>query len=507
MSKKAIVIGAGMGGMAVAARLRNQGFDVDVYEQSSTAGGKLARYERDGFVFDLGPSLFTIPAVYRDLFLKTGGPLEEAIDLQPLDPAFRYQFSDGSHIIMPGVGPARAARAIEEGLGGDTASQWNQLIQRASDMWSLTRQSVMHSPITSVQDMLPLFTKVSDITTIAPWLSLRALGKKYIRDARLLQLLDRYATYTGSDPRKAPAALATVPYVEQEFGAWHIGGGIAQLANALYKRCCERGVTFHFDSDVQRIEVEGKKAVGISLKDGTSIVADIVVANADAHHVYRELLPQSVSKQGRKRLRKATPSLSGFVLLLAVKGRTENLLHHNVLFPENYDAEFDSVFGVNGNPAKPVEDPTIYICSPDDDRMRPHANSEAWFVLVNAPRHGDGSNSTFDWSDSKTSDEYAHHILDVMAQRGFDVRDRLEWMEWRSPLTLQTATRAPGGAIYGTSSNGATAAFLRAANRSEVENLYLVGGSAHPGGGLPLVGMSAEIVANVIKSDQKKLRS
>jgi phytoene desaturase len=476
-----------------------------VYEQAATPGGKLARYERDGYVFDLGPSLFTIPAVYRDLFLKTGGPLEEAIDLQPLDPAFRYQFDDGAQIIMPGVGPARAARAIEAGLGGDTAAQWIALIQRGSDMWALTRQSVMHSAITSLRDMLPLFKRISDITTIAPWMSLRKLGNTYIRDSRLQMILDRYATYTGSDPRKAPAALATVPYVEQEFGAWHIGGGIAQLANALYNRCLQRGVVFHFNSDVSAINVSHNRAVGITLSDGTVLSADVVVANADAQHVYQKLLPQSSSHKGAKRLRKATPSLSGFVLLLAVQGKTENLLHHNVLFPANYDDEFDSVFGVNGVKAQPVSDPTIYICAPDDPLMRPNPDSEAWFVLVNAPRHGDGTNKTFDWSNSQLSEQYAQLILDVLAKRGFDVRERLAWMEWRSPLTLQNATRAPGGSIYGTSSNGATAAFLRAANRSEVENLYLVGGSAHPGGGLPLVGMSAEIVADLIRTDQKKI--
>ena len=503
MTKSAIVIGAGMGGMAVAARLRNQGFAVTVFEQAATAGGKLARYERDGFVFDLGPSLFTIPAVYRDLFLKSGGALEEAIDLQPLEPAFRYQFVDGSEVTMPGVGPARAARAIQAGLGGDTAKQWTALIQRGSDMWALTRQSVMHSPITSVRDMVPLFKKLSDITTIAPWRSLRSLGNKYIKDQRLQMILDRYATYTGSDPRKAPAVLATVPYVEQEFGAWHIGGGIAQLAKALYERCLSRGVEFQFNSDVTQIVVEDGKAVGIKLADGSLISAEVVVANADAQHVYRSLLSHHDSSQGLARLNKATPSLSGFVLLLAVKGRTEKLIHHNVWFPNDYNAEFDSVFGTNGVSAQPVKDPTIYVCAPDDDLMRPNQDTEAWFVLVNAPRHGDGSNATFDWSDPQTSQDYAQHLLDVMASRGFDVRDRLQWLEWRSPADLEFATRAPGGAIYGTSSNGVNAAFLRAANRSEVKNLYLVGGSAHPGGGLPLVGMSAEIVAEAIKADQK----
>ena len=224
----------------------------------------------------------------------------------------------------------------------------------------------------------------------------------------------------------------------------------------------------------------------------------MVVSNADAQHVYNEFLSSKVGRSGRRRVRKATKSLSGFVLLVALKGRTPGLNHHNVWFPTNYDEEFDSIFGPS---PRPVPDPTIYVCAPNDDLMRPDADSESWFVLINAPRHGDGSDGTFDWSDRDLCDTYAKKILDLLAERGTDVRDRVLWMEWRSPADLAAATRAPGGAIYGTSSNGTSAAFLRAANRSEVRGLYLVGGSSHPGGGLPLVGMSAEIVAELVKQD------
>lgn len=197
-----------------------------------------------------------------------------------------------------------------------------------------------------------------------------------------------------------------------------------------------------------------------------------------------------------RRLRSATPSLSGFVLLLAVKGRTADLRHHNVWFPADYDAEFDAIFGRD---AHPVDDPTVYVCAPDDDRMRPDAHHESWFVLVNAPRHSTtGERGTIDWTAPGLAESYRDRILAVMASRGYDVRDRLLWSKIRTPADLEHDTRAPGGSIYGTSSNGARAAFLRPANVSPVPGLYLVGGSAHPGGGLPLVGMSAEIVAELI---------
>ena len=226
-----------------------------------------------------------------------------------------------------------------------------------------------------------------------------------------------------------------------------------------------------------------------------------MVANADATHLYRDLVTDPRGADPLRRLRKATPSLSGFVLLLAVRGRTPGLQHHNVWFPDDYDAEFDAIFGRD---ARPVDDPTVYVCAPDDDRMRPDADHESWFVLVNAPRHATevpGARrepGTVDWTTPGLAESYRDRVLEVMAARGFDVRDRLLWSETRTPADLERDTRAPGGSIYGTSSNGVRAAFLRPANVSPVPGLYLVGGSAHPGGGLPLVGMSADLVATLI---------
>jgi phytoene dehydrogenase-like protein len=194
--------------------------------------------------------------------------------------------------------------------------------------------------------------------------------------------------------------------------------------------------------------------------------------------------------------RRATPSLSGFVLLLACAGAPPGCATTTCGSREDYDAEFDAIFGRH---ARPVADPTIYVCAPDDDGMRPDADHEAWFVLVNAPRHGTtGERGTIDWTQPGLADSYRDVVLDTLARRGTDVRDRLLWSVTRTPADLEHDTRAPGGAIYGTSSNGPRAAFLRPANRSPVPGLFLVGGSAHPGGGLPLVGMSAEIVADLV---------
>ncbi|HEV8025096.1 MAG TPA: hypothetical protein VGP37_09455, partial [Candidatus Nanopelagicales bacterium] len=178
---------------------------------------------------------------------------------------------------------------------------------------------------------------------------------------------------------------------------------------------------------------------------------------------------------------------------LAVRGRTPGLLHHNVWFPDDYDAEFDAIFGKD---PRPVADPAIYVCAPDDPRMRPDDEHESWFVLVNAPRHDPGRG--VDWQAPGLAETYADRILERLAARGMDVRDRIVWREIRTPADLQHDARAPGGSIYGTSSNGARAAFARPANSSPVPGLFLVGGSTHPGGGLPLVGMGAHIAAEAI---------
>jgi phytoene dehydrogenase-like protein len=255
-------------------------------------------------------------------------------------------------------------------------------------------------------------------------------------------------------------------------------------------------VKFEFSCTVENISAN-PVINGVTLEGGRFIAADIVVANADASNVYGSLLTGEAlakTKSATKSLRKATPSLSGFVILLAMSGVTPDFEHHNVFFPSNYDDEFDSVFGI-GKPACPVADPTIYICTPKDSKMSP-PGSESWYVLVNAPRHD--KTAGMDWSIESLAQSYASSVLNTLGSRGVAVDARVKWQEVISPADLERNTLAPGGSIYGSSSNGMRSAFLRPENTTKIPNLYLVGGSAHPGGGLPLVGMSAEIVASRI---------
>jgi phytoene desaturase len=496
------VIGAGMAGLAVSARLAKRGHDVTVLERADTIGGKLGRYARDGFVFDTGPSLLTLPAVYRDTFRKSGRPLERELDLVPVDPAFHYVFADGSDVRLPNASRAGTRRALDAAFGDGAGAQWGRLLERAGRMWEVTRGPFLESPLEGARTLVRLARNVDHLRTVAPWNTVRSLGTAYLHDPRLQMMLDRYATYSGSDPRRAPGVLATIPYVEQTFGAWHVPGGLRGLGEALAARVTFRGATIRTSAEVTEVVLDGGRAAGVRLADGESIPADAVIANCDASVLYGRLVRGPASDAVLGSIRKAGLSFSGFVLLLALRGRTPGMAHHTVLFPADYDDEFDSLFGTGRRPARAVPDPAVYLCNPDDPQMRPD-DGESWFVLVNAPRQRDPAGpdeqpGTVDWSAPGVADAYADHVLDVMAKRGYDVRDRVLWRVVRSPAVLEAETGAPGGAIYGTSSNGQRAAFLRPANAAPIPGLYLVGGSSHPGGGLPLVGLSAQIVADLV---------
>jgi phytoene desaturase len=439
-----------------------------------------------GFSWDTGPSLVTIPQALRDLFRKTGKPLEKVLDLVALDPIAHYRFADGTEATIPGTGPVDVESELTAALGDDAGADWTRLMSRASAIWEATRRDFVEAPLDGLGAMTRMaLHRPRDVRTVAPWRSLRGLGRGYLRDPRLRTLLDRYATYSGSDPRRAPAVLACVPYVEQAFGAWYVPGGLRRIADATHQRALDCGATFRLGEAVTEVLTDAGRVSGVRLASGELLPADVVVSDADASVLYGSLLPR---RDQLRRIRKARPSYSAFVMLLGLSGRTPGLRHHTVLFPQDYDAEFDDL-----RAGRAVSDPTLYISAPDDPALRPDDDSESWFVLANAPRQGET-----DWDAAGFADAYADRLLDLLAARGVEVRDRVRVRRLRTPADLERETGSPGGAIYGTSSDGARAAFLRPTNRSPVPGLFLVGGSAHPGGGLPLVTLSAAIVAELV---------
>ena len=493
---KVIVIGAGIGGMSAAARLAKAGHDVTIFEGSDRTGGKCRTKWIGNYAFDTGPSLLTLPAVYRDLFLKTGKRIEHILKIDPVDPAFEYNFADKTKITFPNLSLKGTCDSIESVLGKEAGNQWHNLMQRAEHMWDVSRGPFVESELKSISSLIAKKGFLGNLKVIAPLTSLRKLTGKYTKNPYLSKIIDRYATYSGSDPRKVPAVLLTIAFVESSFGAWHIKGGIGQLSTAIENRCRELGVKFELNTSVTRITTENSAASGVEV-NGKFYPADFVVANADAELIYNKLIDRKVNEASRerKKLAKATKSLAGFSLLLGldnskISGPAPVMPHHSIYFPNDYDAEFDDIFVKK----IPVNDPTIYICAPTDSDMVKGNNLEAWSVLINAPRHEPGTG--WDWNNDATF--YATKIIAKLDELGLRVSERLDVMEFQTPADLEQEVSAPGGSIYGTSSNGARSAFLRASNTSPLKNLYCVGGSAHPGGGLPLVGISAEIVAEAI---------
>ena len=483
-----VVVGGGVGGLAAAIRLGAAGHLVTVLERNDVVGGKLASRERDGFSFETGPSLLTLPGVFEELFALGGTSLADAVDLVRLDPICRYRFADGS--TFDTRDRAEDTEGALDGWSPGSGRAWRTLYERGLRTWDIAERTFLAGPMDSPADMGRRMRSPRDLVQIDGLRTLHGLAERSLHDTRLVQYLDRYATYSGSSPYRAPATLACIPAIEQSFGAWYICGGLSRLADALAAVVTDLGVSIRTATEVVSIMQRAGRVTGVVLADGEELRADIVVADADAHHLYTDLVPD---RSRLRRLARAGRSSSGFALLAGVDGRTDHLAHHNVSFPASYRPEFDALF----RDGQPVADPAVYLCcsSVTDAGQAPN-DCENWFVLVNAPSGG-----RIDWT--AAAPRYQDHLLEVMARRGWDLSGRLRFVEAITPDDIALRYRSHGGAIYGTSSNGRAAAFLRPGNRGPLGGLYLVGGSSHPGGGLPLVAISARIVADLVAADRR----
>lgn len=489
-----VVVGAGVGGLAAAIHLGAAGHEVTVVERLDGIGGKLAERRAQGFAWETGPSLLTLPTVFDELASVAGRRLEDLVELVRLDPICRYRFADGSTLDhRAGLGDAaEAAEVLSPGAG----EEWRNFMDHAGSVWEVAERTFFAGPMASPLRLLRRMRSPRDLAAIDPLRTLHARAAASFADPRLVQYVDRYATYSGSSPFAAPATLSCIPHIEQHHGAWYVMGGLGRLADALGQLAVDVGVSIRTRCDVASLVSDGSRASGVRLADGEVVAADAVVADVDALHLFRDLVR---SPRGRRRAERAPRSSSAFVLLLGVEGRTPGLTHHNVSFSADYADEFASLF----DRGEPAPDPTVYVAASSiTDPAQAPAGHENWFVLVNAPSFATKRGPDAEpHSAEQAYAGYGDHVLEVMAGRGWDLAGRIVHREEITPADIARRYRTPGGSIYGTSSNGPMAAFLRPGNRGPLDRLYLCGGSSHPGGGLPLVAVSGRIAAELALAD------
>ncbi|MEU4492506.1 NAD(P)/FAD-dependent oxidoreductase [Streptomyces sp. NPDC023998] len=488
------VIGAGMGAMAAAARLAVAGHRVTVYERSATHGGAVGRFEREGFGFDTGPALLHLPAVWRDLFVKTGKePLERCVELVQVDPASRHVFADGTAVSLPNASRAGIVSALDAALGAGAGARWGDFLGRARDAWERTRRPLLEEPLPA--DLSPLerepYPALRSGLLRRSARTLAEVGRRELADPRLAALLESYALSYGFDPVTAPASAAVLPYMEQTFGSWYVRGGMRALADAVYERCLARKVEFVFGAEVSGVREKDGRAAGVELADGRLIEADQVVAGAPVPALYRDQVIGRESQDEWPRFQSAVRT-GRVTVCLALRGaRPADAVHRTLVHSADRADELDALAG-----ARLPDRPTVAVLRPDDERLRPDGHHESVTVTATVPAGGLFSSENLWGGEPQPVDAFADRMTEAAEAAIPGLRERLLWREVRTPADTFRETgmyQVPGPALA-----GARGALLPAANRSPLPGLHFAGGWAHPGGSLAHAGMSGALVAGLI---------
>ncbi|MCS6935314.1 MAG: phytoene desaturase family protein [Chitinophagales bacterium] len=486
ISRKAVVIGAGIGGLAAAARLACKGYAVTVIEAADRPGGKATYVERDGFYWGFGPSLLTLPELIDEVFLLCNRNPRDYFNYRRLDPVCRYFYEDGT-CITAHADAHRFAQEVQLKTGEPAENVLHHLLHIAN-VYELTKELFLQSSLHRLRTYLrpSAWKALARLPAIGVHRSMHRYGCSRFTDVRVIQLFDRYATYNGSNPYAAPSTLHVTAHPEYNLGAYFAEGGMPQIPHALYRLASELGVKFLFGARAERILVSDGRAVGVKIQDET-LPADVIISNMDVVLTYRQLLPDCPAPTSTLEQPRST---SGLIFYWGVRGTFPTLSAHNIFFSSNYPEEFrhlTSLYSI-------YKDPTVYIFI--SKKLEPgHApdNCENWFVLINAP-HDSGQ----DW-DTIVQNTRKNVIAKLSRMLQTDIETHIITEVCHTPLSIEAKTLSYKGALYGSASNSIMSAFLRHPNFSQrIKGLYFCGGSVHPGGGIPLCLLSAKIIDELL---------
>ena len=488
---KALVIGAGIAGIASALRLRKKGYEVTVFESNGYAGGKLHAIEQEGYRFDLGPSLFTMPHLVTELFELFHKNPEDYFQYRRKKTICNYFWEDGQRFTVTSNVDQFTQKASEEFK--EPKANILKYIRRNKKKYDLTAplflEKSLHKPSTylSVQTL----KAIAQIGLLDISSTLNETNKRYFENPKLIQLFNRYATYNGSSPYQTPGIMSMIPHLEMDFGTYFPEGGMHQISQSLYQLALDVGISFRFGEKVTEILVKEHQAYGLKTAE-KEYLADCIVSNMDIYPTYKQLLKNQ--KSPKKTLAQERSS-SALIFYWGIEGEFSGLDLHNIFFSDSYEQEFHAIF----KEKTLFEDPTVYIniTSKENPHDAPEGH-ENWFVMINAP-----GNYGQDWK-QLLQEARTNIIAKLNRILKTDINQLITTEHILDPRGIEKETSSYRGALYGAASNDSFAAFLRHPNfTNAIKNLYFCGGSVHPGGGIPLCLLSAKIVGDLVANSSQ----
>lgn len=489
--KKAIIIGSGIAGISTSIRLAQLGLEVTVFEANDYPGGKLTAFEENGFRFDSGPSLFTMPVLVDELFELSGLNPRNYFRYKQVETTCHYFYNDGT-IIKAFADKEKLKEEIDLKLDG----HGDQVIEYLSDsakIYNRTSAVFLEKSLHRIGSYLSRDTLKALFSLKSLYLrsTMNKVNKKKLGHEKLVQLFNRYATYNGSSPYLAPGILTLIPHLEFNLGTFFPDEGMHLITKSLVKLAESRGVKIKYNSKVNKINLAGKKVSGVQV-NGEQLEADIIVSNMDIVPTYKQLLPEL--KQPRQVLEQERSS-SAIIYYWGIDKQFPDLDLHNIFFSKGYEEEFNHIFKEHDL----YEDPTVYVhvsskyCEHDAPKGK-----ENWFVMINAP-----SNVGQDW-DGLIATSRTRIIRKLSEILDCDLNNLIVSESVLDPRTIESKTSSFRGSLYGASSNHWLSAFIRHPNfHTKINGLYFCGGSVHPGGGIPLSILSGKIVSELIQHDYR----